>query len=203
MLVKQLARSPVTFEYVSKVGSQSVREVQGYEHDRGLAVVVDLLRRNLEVETWEVLHDQIYNCKDMGKKETKRKGSKTKRGGEPSPHRLHPPNVRSLASGLVTLLRALKEYFQSLTRGAIKFRVGELCKRLYCYFHFLQGDPPNRLDNADLQRLCEDLDFGRNELPSDEPKRPTRAFFTWIGASDEDVLWWEKECTREDMARIP
>lgn len=171
----------MTFVYVTKADSESVREVQDHQHNGALKGVVYLLCRNLEKETWDVFHGWIYKHKDMSK------------------NRKHPPNVWSLASDLLILLRALREYFRSLTRSVTKLRVGELCKRLYCYFLYLRGKPPNRLDSGDLQRLCVDLDFGRDELPSD---KETSAFHTWIGASGEDVLWWE-DGMRESMLRLP
>ena len=150
-----------------------MREIQDHEHNGALDEVVRLLCRNLEFETWEGFHGRIYDHKE----------------------RNHPSKVRPLASDLLTLLFALSEYFQCLTLNSTKLRVGEFCKRLYCYYFSLQGRPPNRLGGDDLQSLCEEMGFERNKMPPDKSKR---AFSRWIGASDEYVLWWEESIREKE-----
>lgn len=131
-----------------------------------------LLRRNLEIETWEVVHKWLYEHQDKGRK------------GKPGPS----PSVPTFAFHLMTLLFALKEHFQCLPRGPTKWCVGELCKRLYCYYFFLKGKPPN-LNEHDVRSLSESLQVGTAEMPSDKPS--WGAFYAWVGASHDDVLWWE------------
>lgn len=189
----------MAFEHARKDSSSTdMYDIRDGGHVRALGELFCLLRRNLEIETLEVIHDWLYKHKDMGKPKAKRKKTRTgktrkRRKSRPARNTSAPPSVQSFAVDLLTLLFALKQHFQSLARGPTKLRAGELCKRLYCYYFFLRGKPPN-LSQEDVRSLPGRLRVGRNEMPSE---KPLDAFYAWIGASGEDEKWWGNRSPEE------
>ena len=184
----------MAFEYVDiEPHSTGTCEIGDRGHNRALGELFCLLRRNLEIETWGAIQDWLYKHKDMGKPKPKSKKGKTgktrKRIKTKATRSIHiPPDVPSFAAVLLTLLFALRQHFQSLPWSSAKRRVGELCKRLYCYYSFLKEKPP-KLSEEDVQSLLGRLQVGRDEMPSG---KTLGAFYAWVGASDGDVQWWEE-----------
>ena len=162
--------------------------------------VVCLLRRDLEIETWGVVHQWLYNHKDMGNSKLKKREGKTgktrkPRKPKPAPDTRAYPTDKSFAFDFLTLLFALRQYFQSLDQGPTKLRVGELCKRLYGYsLRVVRG-----LSDEDVRNLAGRLRVTLDEIPVDKPRREDkylRAFYAWLGALG-DVQWWER-CMRDE-----
>ena len=174
----------MNFSYIMRCAYPTeVYGVQNPEHNRALGEVVCLLRRDLEIESLDVVHEWLYNHSKLKPKRKKGETGKTKKP-KPAPDTSAYPTVQSFAFDLFTLLFALRQYFQFLDQNPTKLRIGELSKRLYGYsLHLLK-----KFSEEELRSLAERLGVGRSEIPADGH---LRAFYAWLGALG-DVQWWER-----------
>ncbi|SPN96820.1 uncharacterized protein DNG_00340 [Cephalotrichum gorgonifer] len=148
------------------------------EHLTPAADLYRLLRRSLELEVFEGLHNDL--CRGLGEE------WRTEVLRQKTP---------ALAVRVLTILLALRSYFGALQWSPPKRRVGALCKRLYSYFCIF-NNKWKTLDEEVFRNF-----FWRSTTTADVWPLVDRldAFYKFMGVSEEWARWWEQFPEGEDF----